>query len=41
VACEGRLVVSLQGDGSAGFYIAELDTYARHGLHVLTVIMSN
>ncbi|EXJ79936.1 hypothetical protein A1O3_08221 [Capronia epimyces CBS 606.96] len=36
-----RLVVNVQGDGSAGFHIQELDTYARHGLNVLTVVMNN
>lgn len=35
------LVVNIHGDGSAGFHIQELDTYARHGLNVLTVIMNN
>jgi thiamine pyrophosphate-dependent acetolactate synthase large subunit-like protein len=35
------LVLSIHGDGSAGFHIQELDTYARHGLNVLTVIMNN
>lgn len=37
-----RLVINLQGDGSAGFHIAELDTYARHELqNVLTVVVNN
>lgn len=36
-----RLVVNIQGDGSAGFHIQELDTFARHGLNVLTVVFNN
>lgn len=36
-----RLVVNIHGDGSAGFHIQELDTYARHGLNILTVVMNN
>lgn len=35
------LVLSIHGDGSAGFHIQELDTYARHGLNILTVVMNN
>jgi len=41
IACPDRLVVNIQGDGSAGFHIAELDTYARHGCNVLTVVVNN
>ncbi|OAP64722.1 hypothetical protein AYL99_00694 [Fonsecaea erecta] len=41
LACPDRLVVNLHGDGSAGFHIQELDTYARHDLHVLTVVFNN
>lgn len=40
-AAPGRLVVNIHGDGSAGFHIQELDTYARHGLNVLTVVFNN
>lgn len=36
-----RIIVNLQGDGSAGFHIAELDTYARHELKVLTIVVNN
>lgn len=36
-----RLVVNVQGDGSACFHIAELDTYARFGCRILTVVMNN
>ncbi|KAK5056792.1 hypothetical protein LTR84_012324 [Exophiala bonariae] len=35
------LVLNVHGDGSAGFHIQELDTYARHNLNVLTVVMNN
>jgi len=41
VADPSRLVVNMQGDGSAGFHLAELDTYARFGLKILTVISNN
>jgi thiamine pyrophosphate-dependent acetolactate synthase large subunit-like protein len=41
VACPDQLVVNVQGDGSAGFHIAELDTYVRHGLRILTVVVNN
>ncbi|KAH8650763.1 thiamine pyrophosphate enzyme, N-terminal TPP binding domain-containing protein [Ilyonectria robusta] len=36
-----RQVINVQGDGSAGFHIAELDTYARFDLNILTIIMNN
>ena len=36
-----RQIVNIQGDGSAGFHIAELETYARHNLNILTVILNN
>ncbi|KEF51486.1 uncharacterized protein A1O9_12403 [Exophiala aquamarina CBS 119918] len=35
------LVLNVHGDGSAGFHIQELDTYARHNLNIVTVIMNN
>ncbi|EXJ60800.1 hypothetical protein A1O7_04953 [Cladophialophora yegresii CBS 114405] len=41
LACPDRLVVNIHGDGSAGFHIQELDTYARHGLPVLTIVFNN
>lgn len=41
VADPSRLVVNIHGDGSAGFHIQELDTYARFGLNVLTIISNN
>ncbi|ETI24352.1 hypothetical protein G647_03721 [Cladophialophora carrionii CBS 160.54] len=41
LACPDRLVVNIHGDGSAGFHIQELDTYARHALNVLTVVFNN
>ncbi|KAK6380289.1 hypothetical protein LTS17_005478 [Exophiala oligosperma] len=41
LACPDRLIVNVQGDGSAGFHIQELDTFARHGLNVLTVVANN
>ena len=36
-----RLVVNIHGDGSAGFHIQELDTYARFGLNIMTVVFNN
>jgi thiamine pyrophosphate-dependent acetolactate synthase large subunit-like protein len=41
VADPSRLVVNMHGDGSAGFHIQELDTFARFGLNILTVIANN
>lgn len=41
LAFPDRLVVNVQGDGSAGFHIQELDTFARHGCNVLTVVLNN
>jgi thiamine pyrophosphate-dependent acetolactate synthase large subunit-like protein len=41
VADPGRLVVNIHGDGSAGFHIQELDTYARFGLNILTIVVNN
>ena len=36
-----RLIVNCHGDGSAGFHIQELDTFARFNLNILTVIANN
>ena len=41
VADPSRLVVNMHGDGSAGFHIQELDTFARFGLSILTVVANN
>ncbi|VUC21090.1 unnamed protein product [Clonostachys rosea] len=41
VAVPDRKVVSIQGDGSAGFHLMDLDTYKRHGLNILTVVVNN
>lgn len=41
VAAPDKLIVNIQGDGSAGFHIQELDTFSRHRLNVLTVVMNN
>lgn len=41
VADPSRLVVNIHGDGSAGFHIQELDTFARFGLRVMTVVANN
>lgn len=41
VAEPEKLVVNWHGDGSAGFHIGELDTYAKFGLKILTVVVNN
>jgi acetolactate synthase-1/2/3 large subunit len=41
VACPGRKVVSLEGDGSAMYTLQALWTQAREGLDVVTVIFAN
>ncbi|KAK5166931.1 uncharacterized protein LTR77_007660 [Saxophila tyrrhenica] len=41
VADPSRLVVNMHGDGSAGFHIQELDTFARFGLNILTIVANN
>jgi acetolactate synthase-1/2/3 large subunit len=41
VACPGRPVLSLEGDGSAMYTIQSLWTQAREGLDVTTVILAN
>jgi acetolactate synthase-1/2/3 large subunit len=41
VACPGRPVVCLEGDGSAMYTISALWTQAREGLDVTTVVLSN
>lgn len=41
VADPDRLIVNVQGDGSAGFHIQELDTMARFKLNILTVVQNN
>ena len=41
IAEPGRQVINIQGDGSAGFHFAELDTFARFKLNIMTVVMNN
>lgn len=41
IADPSRLVANLHGDGSAGFHIQELDTIARFGLKILTIVVNN
>lgn len=41
VAEPTKQIINIQGDGSACFHIAELDTYARHNLNILTVVVNN
>lgn len=41
IADPSRLIVNCHGDGSAGFHIQELDTFARFGMNIMTVIANN
>lgn len=41
IADPDRKVVNIQGDGSAGFHLMELDTYKRFNLDIMTVIVNN
>ncbi|KAI8938510.1 hypothetical protein NX059_004398 [Plenodomus lindquistii] len=41
IAAPDTWVVNIQGDGSAGFHLAELDTFVRMGVRVLTVVVNN
>lgn len=41
VAAPHQMIVNIQGDGSAGFHFMDLDSYARHGLNVLTIVVNN
>lgn len=41
VADRSKLIINCQGDGSAGFHLAELDTYKKFNLRILTVIINN
>lgn len=41
IAEPSRLVINIQGDGSAGLHLAELDTYTRFGAKILTIISNN
>ncbi|KAJ5721498.1 uncharacterized protein N7483_009432 [Penicillium malachiteum] len=41
IAAPDRKIVNIQGDGSAGFHLMELDTYKRFELNVMTVIVNN
>ncbi|KAL4937594.1 hypothetical protein BDV06DRAFT_232471 [Aspergillus oleicola] len=41
IAAPDKKVINLAGDGSAGFHFMELDTFARFGLDILTVVINN
>ncbi|KAL1605823.1 hypothetical protein SLS59_002942 [Nothophoma quercina] len=41
VADRSKLVLNIQGDGSAGFHLAELDTFKKFNLRILTVVVNN
>lgn len=41
LAFPDKRVVCVTGDGSIGFQIMEFDTYVRHGLPIVTVVLNN
>jgi thiamine pyrophosphate-dependent acetolactate synthase large subunit-like protein len=41
LADPSRLIINIQGDGSAGFHFMELNTYARFQVKILTVVVNN
>ncbi|GAB1207927.1 hypothetical protein APSETT445_006663 [Aspergillus pseudonomiae] len=41
VACPDQTVINLHGDGSAGFHFMDLDTYKRHNLNIMTIVVNN
>lgn len=41
IADPSRQIINIQGDGSSGFHIQELDTFARWKLNILTVVVNN
>jgi thiamine pyrophosphate-dependent acetolactate synthase large subunit-like protein len=41
IADPNRKVINIQGDGSAGFHLMELDTYKRFQLNIMTVVVNN
>lgn len=41
IAAPDRRVICVQGDGSSGFHLMELDTYKRFNLNILTLIINN
>ena len=41
LAFPDKRVVCVTGDGSIGFQIMEFDTYVRHGLPVVTIVLNN
>ena len=41
VASPDHLIINLQGDGSAGFHFMDLDTYKRHNLRIMTIVVNN
>lgn len=36
-----KRVICLTGDGSVGFQVMEFDTYVRHGLPIVTIVLNN
>ncbi|PGH05241.1 hypothetical protein AJ79_06852 [Helicocarpus griseus UAMH5409] len=41
IAAPDRKVISLHGDGSAGFHFMDLDTYKRFDLDIMTIVVNN
>lgn len=41
MASPDKLIVNIHGDGSAGFHIGDLDTFAKFSLNIMTVVVNN
>ncbi|HSJ99395.1 MAG TPA: thiamine pyrophosphate-binding protein [Myxococcota bacterium] len=41
LACPGRTVVSLMGDGGFGMTVSEIGTAVEHGIHTVCIVMNN
>ncbi|KAJ5683513.1 hypothetical protein N7462_006678 [Penicillium macrosclerotiorum] len=41
IAAPDRKVINMQGDGSAGFHLLELDTFKRFNLDIMTIVVNN
>ncbi|KAK2783296.1 hypothetical protein FQN53_009284 [Emmonsiellopsis sp. PD_33] len=41
IAAPDRKVISIHGDGSAGFHFMDLDTYKRFNLDIMTIVVNN
>lgn len=41
IADPSKLILNIQGDGSVGFHIGELDTYSKFNLKIITLVVNN